>query len=196
MDDYNSALFNWRVQINPFGGLKKGKKDKGWKEGNEIFGKAMKLSIGYGGAFTNDNETESDVLLPNGQNLLGSTFDMTFSAHYFYLNGAYTMFSGEASIDKTSTYQATIGYNIKIAKVWFMPVVRYDYWQADTSTNGSIEDGESVNDLWIGLNFFGDKHNMKAQAFYRIHTNKDAKGLDKEDNTFYLQFTTNFGKNI
>ena len=45
-----SPLYNWRVEINPFGGLLKGGKDKGWTEGDEVFQRETKLSIGIAGA--------------------------------------------------------------------------------------------------------------------------------------------------
>lgn len=43
-----SPLYTWRVVVNPFGGLVKDGKDQGWYEGEEIFQREMKLSLGMG----------------------------------------------------------------------------------------------------------------------------------------------------
>jgi hypothetical protein len=47
-----TPMYTWRVQFQPFGGLVRDGKDVGWHEGEEIFQKDMKLSIGLGGLET------------------------------------------------------------------------------------------------------------------------------------------------
>ena len=52
-----APLYNWRVEINPFGGLIKKGKDKGWTEGDEIFQRETKLSLGIAGAHISELHT-------------------------------------------------------------------------------------------------------------------------------------------
>ncbi|MDH5720061.1 MAG: hypothetical protein OEZ13_05485 [Spirochaetia bacterium] len=196
-----NPLFNWRVQVNPFGGLIKNGKDKGWVEGEEYFSKDMKLSIGYGGLYTKDSDYAAKMgIQDNGENLNGHTFDATFAMAGVYANAEFTTFMSSAAYKNTYTYQGTLGYNIPVSDIYVMPALRYNYFQSDTAADG-ITDEDKFADIWAGINIYGNKHNFKAQVFYQIKRDKagtdaDLNPVDKKDNVFYFQVQTNFGKKV
>ncbi|EPG74121.1 phosphate-selective porin O and P domain protein [Leptospira fainei serovar Hurstbridge str. BUT 6] len=52
-----SPQLSWRVELNPFGGIIKDGKDTGWIEGEEVFHREAKLSIGFAGIQTRELST-------------------------------------------------------------------------------------------------------------------------------------------
>ncbi|EQA38852.1 phosphate-selective porin O and P domain protein [Leptospira inadai serovar Lyme str. 10] len=52
-----SPQLSWRIEFNPFGGILKDGKDAGWTEGEEIFYRETKLSIGFAGVQTKELST-------------------------------------------------------------------------------------------------------------------------------------------
>ncbi len=56
-----SPLYVWRMQYNVFGGLVREGKDLGWTEGEEIFQKEMKWSLGIAGMQTNEITTGNTI---------------------------------------------------------------------------------------------------------------------------------------
>ncbi|GBF50076.1 hypothetical protein LPTSP4_15990 [Leptospira ryugenii] len=55
-----SPLYVWRIQYNPFGGLIKDGKDVGWIEGEEIFQKDLKWSLGIAGMQTKESSATNN----------------------------------------------------------------------------------------------------------------------------------------
>jgi len=196
-------LVNWRIEVNPLGGIVKDGKDKGWKDGDEIFQKDTLFSLGYAGLNTNSNEVASKFT--PAKSLTGHTVDFTLFSMGAYLNGEYTIFKGDAAPYGYQTYQATAGYMIPVMDMYVMPVLRYNYLQADdlTKKNNKIDFNEKFTDIWVGTNIFVEKHTFKFQVFYQIKgdkAHKDSAGkldnTDKKDNLIYFQAQTNFGKDI
>ncbi|MDH4262805.1 MAG: OprO/OprP family phosphate-selective porin [Spirochaetia bacterium] len=197
-----AKMLNWRVQINPFGGPEKDGKEMSWKDGEEIFSDKMLLSLGAAGAYTSWEGQQGKPLgtdaFSSGKPLHAHTFDATFFGYGIYLNGEYTFTSGN-NVVAYQTYQASLGYNLKLGSMYLMPVVRYDYQQSDANKNSVIDDSEKQSSLWIGADLFAIKHNLKFQAFYNILNNaassKDAtKALGK--NVIYFQIQSAFGKKV
>jgi hypothetical protein len=184
-----APLLNWRIQINPFGGIMSGGQEKSWSDGKEIFTKEMKLSLGAAGAYTAASEFGGFSF---AQAYAGHTFDATFSFVGIYANAEFTTFSGEAVPAGYTTYQGTVGYNIPVADFFIMPVVRYNALSEDMNGNGSIDSDENYAQIWFGVNLFAKRHDFKLQAFYQL-VQEDST---KKDDVFYFQVQTNFGKKI
>lgn len=197
----NTKLINWRVQINPFGGPTKDGKEKSWKDGTEIFqGDRVLWSLGAGGAHTLNSEGSAKFLgqATNNKAYNGFTFDTTFFAYGIYVNGEYTTFGGDAvtALYKGgySTWQGTIGYNLKIGSVYLMPLVRYNYIAQDSNNDGVIATTEQGHSLWLGADLFAIKHEVKFQVFYQLVG--DAASSKLKQDVLYFQLQTNFGKKI
>jgi len=185
-------LVNWRVQINPFGGIIKDGKDIGWKDGEEIFqDNSVLWSLGAAGAHTSEAESG---MFKQEKPFNGFTFDTTFFAYGIYVNGEYTTFSGDAIELGYSTYQGTVGYNIKLGSVYLMPLLRYNYLSFDADGKKSIDDNEKLGSIWIGANLFALKHDVKFQIFYNMNNDATTKALKKD--ILYFQIQTNFGKKV
>jgi len=73
-----SPMYTWRVQFQPFGGLIRDGKDIGWHEGEEIFQKDMKLSIGLGGIETKNLFISPNLMGPNQPGIRGIDTIQTF----------------------------------------------------------------------------------------------------------------------
>ena len=187
-----AKLINWRVQVNPFGGIMKDGKETSWKDGMEIFQEnAVLWSIGAAGAYSNGSEAG---LFVADKSFSGHTFDTTFTAFGIYVNGEFTMFSGNAVALGYTSYQATLGYNLKLGPVYLMPVVRYNSQSYDKSDDGVIDDKEKLGSIWIGANLFAMKHDLKLQVFYNLAS--DATGTAINKDVLYFQVQTNIGKKI
>jgi hypothetical protein len=186
-------LFNWRAQINPFGGPVSKGKESSWKHGEEIFheGNLPVWSIAAAGAHTGDSEYGHF----KGSDLDAYTFDTSFYWYGVYLNGEYTLATGGAvPAGDYNTFQATVGYNFKLGSIFLMPVVRYNFVKYDENVSGAIGESERDNQLWIGLNLFALKHDLKFQAFYCLVN--DATGSSLDEDVFYFQVTSSFGKKL
>ncbi|MDH5716626.1 MAG: OprO/OprP family phosphate-selective porin [Spirochaetia bacterium] len=189
-----AKLYNWRFQLNPFGGIVKDEKDTGWADGKEIFNSSALFSLGVAGVYTSANEGGE---FAKNKKLSGHTVDMTFAVSGVYINGEYTFFNGAAVPKKYHTYQATLGYNIPVKSFYLMPVLRYSHVQSDIDENGAVDNNEKLSDIWAGINFFGDKHDFKLQLFYQIKQDKSGENNSNlKDNIIYLQAQTNFGKKV
>jgi hypothetical protein len=66
-----SPMYVWRIQYNPFGGLVEDSKDIGWQEGDEIFQRDLKLSIGYAGLATKNLYNSAVFNGPNNPQIRG-----------------------------------------------------------------------------------------------------------------------------
>ncbi|MCE9499489.1 MAG: hypothetical protein K8R21_03155 [Leptospira sp.] len=239
-----SPIYYGRAVFNVFGGLVRevDGKEVNWQEGEEIFQKEMKWSIGTGYAQTqnlitpvlsaiefNPGTTNAiqyvtaqgsnadrggvdattglpNFLVPNSvttpgrpkMGLVAHTYDSTFTYKGFYLNGAYSKFTGAAS-NGLIGYHGTVGYNFKITeKFYMMPVFKYDFIQGDFNRNGKIDPTDTLRFYWFGLNFFGDKHHFKVQLYYQILANRLAidpnsgQATPIDDRRIYLQVQANF----
>ncbi|MDH4200173.1 MAG: OprO/OprP family phosphate-selective porin [Spirochaetia bacterium] len=185
-----AKLFNWRVQINPFGGIVKDGKDHGWKDGMEVFeGNKILWSVGAAGAHTSSAETG---LFSAGKAYNGYTFDTTLFAYGVYVNGEYTMFDSASY----STWQGTLGYNINLGSFSVMPLVRYNYLAMDSDGNGTVDPGEKSASIWIGADLFAIKHDLKFQIFYNIVNSGDASKNPLNKDVLYFQVQTNIGKKV
>jgi hypothetical protein len=212
---YNaSKLLNWRIQINPFGGPVKDGKEADWKDGDEIFysGDSILWSIGAAGAYSAGWEGQAgwssgtpvtSPFFTATKPFSAHTFDTTLSAFGVYVNGEYTTATTDTATDGVSktytTYQGTLGYNLKLDSIYLMPLVRYNYQEYDANSNKTIDDNEKYTSIWIGANLFAIKHNLKFQVFYNIVNNVVSStdstkplGLD----VFYFQIQSAFGKKI
>lgn len=130
--------------------------------------------------------------------IVGHTYDMTFTWKGFYLNGAWSKFSGSAANQVTS-YHGTIGYNFHLYdSKYIMPVFKAEFLKGDWNQSQMFEPGEAYYIYWAGINLMGDYHLYKVQLFYQvIHTNTAKHYFwNTTDNcdsrTVYLQFQANF----
>jgi len=192
-----AKLLNWRIQINPFGGLVKDGKEADWKDGEEIFSESPLWSIGVAGAYITGYEG-SNTIFTTGKSLSAHTIDTTFFGYGVYVNGEYTFTSG-SYVKAYQTWQASLGYAFDIGSMKLMPVVRYNYQQYDVNSNGTVEDTEKLTSIWVGANLFAIKHNLKFQLFYNINQNnvsfKDStKPLGKD--VLYFMIQSAFGKKV
>ncbi len=179
-------LYNWRMQYNLLGGIN--------KEGKEIFEDETRFSIGAGGAYSSTNEGNS---LVHGKKFIGHTIDMTLYTIGIYINNEYTLLHGEAVPKQYHTFQITVGYNIPILKIFFMPILRYNYLQEDSNQNEIINLSEQFHDIWVGFNFFVDKNNLKLQVFYQIRLDHASEiETNKKNNLIYFQIQMNFNNTI
>lgn len=206
-----SPMFSGRVEYNVFGGLAKEGKEIAWREGDEIFQKELKISIGAG--FLGTNETKAGerlsteytprstaisltsasgagacVALASGEscNLFAQTYDITATYAGFYGNVAYQHYGGRAGGNVTG-YNVTLGYNMPVyGKAYLMPVVRYDFMKANTaapnSSGLSSDPANQFHMVWVGINLFHSHHNLKLQLFYNIFANQ-YKGYDAAGNS-------------
>ncbi len=183
-----SSLVNWRIEYAPIGKITSG--------GKEIFKNSNLLTFGVAGAHTEADEYTSNTLT-DGEPIQGITGDFVLFMSGAYLNGEFTNFTGLGSGDQQYTYSATLGYLIDAGKFYVMPVVRYNYFQQDEGRDGTIDDADKVTDIWGGVNFFLDEHNLKCQIFYQvIQDSLGANGEDLANNLVYFQLQTNFGKKL
>jgi len=185
-----AGLYNWRIQFNPFGGVVKDGKDTGWSDGKEIFQSNTLLSIGIAGVHTTANESPNATTATKflfDKELHGYTADFTLFLSGFYLNGEYTIFTGDSATKDYSTYSATAGYNVKLGNAYLMPVIRYNYVQADWDRNQTLADDEKETDIWAGVNFYLDKNSMKMQLFYRLRQDATGSTLQKDELYFQVQ---------
>lgn len=129
------------------------------------------------------------------------TYDITATWRGLYVNGAYSYFSGSAAKD-SKTYHATLGYIHPIKSYHIMPVLRYDYLRGDFDKNFQTDSSEIFKAYWIGVNFFGRKHDFKVQLFYnilndRLRTNYLTQKKENADNNLiYFQVQVTFGEQV
>ena len=205
-----SPMFSGRVEYNIFGGLSKDGKDTAWREGDEIFQRDLKVSLGAG--FLGINETKGGekmsteytprstsiqltsasgsgacAALPSGTScsLFAQTYDFTATYAGFYGNGSYQYYGGPAG-QNLSGYTFTLGYNIPAySNAFVMPVVRYDFMKgnlaAPRSSGLSSDPANQFSVVWVGVNLFHSHHNLKLQLFYNIMAN-NYKGYDAAGN--------------
>ncbi|MBW0432644.1 hypothetical protein [Leptospira yasudae] len=130
--------------------------------------------------------------------IVGHTYDMTFTWKGFYLNGAWSKFSGSAA-NQVMGYHGMIGYNFHLYdSKYIMPVLKAEFMKGDWNQNQMFEPGEAYYIYWAGINLMGDYHLFKVQLFYQvIHTNV-AKNYfwntpdNRDARNVYLQFQANF----
>jgi hypothetical protein len=148
-----SPFFYGRAQYNVFGGAAA---DKPWKEGDEVFQKDLKISVGAGFMGTQESKITTGNLpefqatsvsmplttasgsnncaaLASGTNcsMFGQTYDLTATYAHLYVNGMYQYYGGPAG-QNLSGYTVTTGYNIPVyGESYLMPVVRFDFMKGD-----------------------------------------------------------------
>jgi hypothetical protein len=189
-----SPLFTGRIEYNIFGGLEHGGKASAWKEGEEIFQRDLKISLGAGFAGTNESKsgekmsteyTPTSTSIPlttgGGKSLFAQTYDVTATYKGLYFNAAYQFYGGESGNNVTG-YDFTAGYNMPIyGNAFLMPAVRYDFMKgnfaAPKSGQVSSDPANQFSMVWVGVNLFHSHHNLKLQLFYNIFTN-NYKGYD------------------
>ncbi|MDV6235452.1 porin [Leptospira ellisii] len=147
-----------------------------------------------------DYLADRSVTTPGRPNLgiVGHTYDMTFTWKGFYLNGAWSKFSGSAA-NQVTGYHGTIGYNIHLYESkYVMPVFKFEFVKGDWNQNQIFDPGEAYYIYWAGINLLGDYHLYKVQLFYQqMHTNS-AKHFflnttdNRDSRAVYLQFQANF----
>ncbi len=205
-----SPLWSLRIEYNVFGGLDKKGKAKGWVEGNEIFQRDLKLSIGAGLTGTNERKlgthisteftpVSSAISLSTGSgsgkcispmagqtcSLLAQTYDMTLAYRGIYFNASYQFYGGLSGNNVTG-YTFTTGYSIPLyAEATLMPLLRYDFMKgnlaAPNSSGLASDPANQFQVAWAGLNLFHSEHNLKFQLFYNIMAN-NYKGYDAAKN--------------
>ena len=181
-----SPLYALRLQWNPFGGMIQNGTDVGWINGVEIFQNSRLLSIGVGAIYTENNERENGGFVTNKE-LSGVSADATFFIKGFYSNAEYTIFAGPSAPKNYQSFAVSIGYNIKLSNVFLMPMLRYNYLESDIGNDGTIDDNEKLTDIWLGLNYYPDKHNMKMQLFYRLRQDGSGVDIGKDELTLQVQ---------
>lgn len=148
-----APTFYGRVQYNALGGLSRGNREIGWQDGEEIFQKDLKISLGAGVMGTKEtkitNPMPVEYVARSGNapgsipltvatnsntcvgltscDLFAQTYDVVATWQGVYFNAAMFYFGGNAGQNITS-YSATLGYNIPLGiSTYLMPVVRYDF---------------------------------------------------------------------
>lgn len=168
----SSPFYYGRININPLGGFKRGKKEVGWVEGEEMFVTENKISIGAGLAGTNETHIannlrteyqprnqqysmQSGSLVPTGANIYAQTaIPLTLSTNTNGKTGTANANSGQCDAGVQCSLLAQT-YDIKGVLYGFYFDASYAYmggaagqnisgWNASLGYNFHIKEG-----LWI-----------------------------------------------
>ncbi|MCB1156139.1 MAG: phosphate-selective porin O and P domain protein [Leptospiraceae bacterium] len=198
-----SPMLSWRVEVNPFGGMIVNGKEADWDEGNDVFQRNLKVSLGMAGVTNRElryvngynphtKGVNSISLLSPQTSATGGNYDvMNANAGYDFSTGATNPFTPQYGLN-AHTYDMTAvwkGLYLSGAYTYFSGSAAKDTKTYQTTLGYNLPVGDYHVMPVVRYDYLrGDfDRNLKTESFERFKSYWAGINLYLKENNFKVQ---------